>query len=1096
MKSSSFKKLVFAAVIFLFNIFNCFSQDNVSVINIESAQNTEYRKNKDTGQEEIILKGQVAISVTKGSTKTVIYADKVTFNRQTDMVYAEGSVSLTQTGSSSGEQNITASTLLFNTSTLEGVFDGGRVVQKQSDAINLPSGSTLIVFSDIFGRDSSNTIAFKNAQLTFCDSDDPHWKIWASRIWLLPGGEFAFFNALLYVGHVPLVYLPAFYYPKDELIFNPSFGYDERLGYYFQTTTYLYGRKPLDTSSDDSDDDDITKGLFNFMKSTSLKEQVREGLVMHNLDSDYKGDTTNYLKIMADYYTNLGVMVGVEGVYKPSRIISSIEGSVKLGFSNTLFENANYSPYYNNKTYSDSSNFMGMKLPFRYSANLKVAMTKPFNFSISMPVYSDPYFTDDFAERSEYIDWLGFLMSGSGDDEEDSTSNTVSSFSWQAKGSYTFNVPQILKPYISSLAISELSASLAFSSRARGSSGDSDFLAEDSYWQKYTPERSFFYPSAIVPLKVTGKISGTLFQTSSSKSSSSTEKKQAITFSVPMEAPESLLTPEEIAKKLEEKSADESEKSAEEKSAVAETETKSGSDTESAEKKNIFSESDLPLLTSSASSSVQSISGVDYSLTYSFTPQYTSQISYQSTTENPIATPEDFQWSKLHSSYYQVKFPATLTSKIGYRKNFISMTNTFSFNGVYQKHPNLDGYEDTSAANVKKTDYAAKKLDLSNSNSVSFKPFINSSLFKNTGIDWNTTVKVIETDFTGDAENPEWDYKMMRLYSKDCVTTHTLSGTISATQGDYTESLVLTTKLPPQTEYYSGTFKFAFPLGSFSVTSGFQQKSSDDETFEKLPLSQTMSLSFFSKTLTLTESYTYKLEEWHHDSFKISAAWKKLSLAYTMSYTFGYDFDKTDGWTIREEKEFLPYSLSLNYSNSGNTYTFWKNRISFSPKINTSVVYDCLRPTNSYFTFSPSLTFKINKFFDLSFSAETRNNVIFRYFQKCTEFKDTIGGEENPFIDLFNSFKFWGNGKFYDPSQTARKNSGFKMKSFKISVTHDLDDWDMTASLTFKPRSVTNSDNTKSYDYHPYFSFSVTWRPMASMKTEIVDEYGKWELNP
>lgn len=390
MKSSSFKKLVFAAVIFLFNIFNCFSQDNVSVINIESAQNTEYRKNKDTGQEEIILKGQVAISVTKGSSKTVIYADKVTFNRQTDMVYAEGNVSLTQTGSSSGEQNITASTLLFNTSTLEGVFDGGRVVQKQSDAINLPSGSTLIVFSDIFGRDSSNTIAFKNAQLTFCDSDDPHWKIWASRIWLLPGGEFAFFNALLYVGHVPLVYLPAFYYPKDELIFNPSFGYDERLGYYFQTTTYLYGRKPLDTSSDDSDDDDITKGLFNFMKSTSLKEQVREGLVMHNLDSDYKGDTTNYLKIMADYYTNLGVMVGVEGVYKPSRIISSIEGSVKLGFSNTLFENANYSPYYNNKTYSDSSNFMGMKLPFRYSANLKVAMTKPFNFSISMPVYSDP----------------------------------------------------------------------------------------------------------------------------------------------------------------------------------------------------------------------------------------------------------------------------------------------------------------------------------------------------------------------------------------------------------------------------------------------------------------------------------------------------------------------------------------------------------------------------------------------------------------------------------------------------------------------------------------------------------------------------------
>ena len=54
----------------------------------------------------------------------------------------------------------------------------------------------------------------------------------------------------------------------------------------------------------------------------------------------------------------------------------------------------------------------------------------------------------------------------------------------------------------------------------------------------------------------------------------------------------------------------------------------------------------------------------------------------------------------------------------------------------------------------------------------------------------------------------------------------------------------------------------------------------------------------------------------------------------------------------------------------------------------------------------------------------------------------------------------------------------------------------MSASLTFKPRAVTGDDNKKSYDYHPYFTFGVTWRPMASMKTQIVDEYGEWKLNP
>ena len=46
----------------------------------------------------------------------------------------------------------------------------------------------------------SNTVAFKNGSLTFCDEENPHWHIDATRIWLLPGGEFAFFNALLYVG--------------------------------------------------------------------------------------------------------------------------------------------------------------------------------------------------------------------------------------------------------------------------------------------------------------------------------------------------------------------------------------------------------------------------------------------------------------------------------------------------------------------------------------------------------------------------------------------------------------------------------------------------------------------------------------------------------------------------------------------------------------------------------------------------------------------------------------------------------------------------------------------------------------------------------
>ena len=180
-----------------------------SVIKIESAQKSEYKKDEENGSDTIVLTGDVKVSVTSGSKTTTIKADKINYNRGNDMIYAEGNVELDQSsGGTSGGETVTADSLLFNTVTLEGIFDNGRAVQTSSDALNLPSGSKLIVASEMFGRDSGGTIAFKSGNLTFCDDEDPHWRIKASRIWLLPGGEFAFLNAVLYVGRVPLLWLP------------------------------------------------------------------------------------------------------------------------------------------------------------------------------------------------------------------------------------------------------------------------------------------------------------------------------------------------------------------------------------------------------------------------------------------------------------------------------------------------------------------------------------------------------------------------------------------------------------------------------------------------------------------------------------------------------------------------------------------------------------------------------------------------------------------------------------------------------------------------------------------------------------------------
>ena len=1069
-------KKFFVLGILIFSLFTpIFAADGErSVISIDQAQKVENSKDPVSGDDCIVLTGNVIISVSRGSTKTSITAERI--------------ISLEQTGGSAGGEKITASSLLFNTATLEGVFDNGRAVQTSSDAINLPSGSTLIVASDVFGRDSGGTIAFKSGELTFCDDENPHWRIKASRIWLLPGGEFAFLNATLFVGRVPLLYLPAFYYPKDELIFNPTFGYRQREGYYINTTTYIYGRKPADakssadinsdTSSSSNDDDKIN--FFSFMNTSSMKEQRREGLVLHNLDEDYKGDTSKYFKVMADYYANMGTMVGFDGVFAPNSVITNLTTNLELGFSNTIFRNNSvYLPKNaSGEIINDKSNFMGVEMPFRYQANLKFTVAKPFSLTFSMPIYSDPYFNYDFNTRAETMDWIDFAMSGKESSTDEVTVSEISSFTWGVNGSYSFKIPEIINPYVTTLSLSSFSSSIVYSSKSNENLKSDERYESDSTWATYTPERKFYYPSQITPFKASGKISGTIFQIpakTTKKTNSST-----ITLSPPADLDTS------------------------EKEKIDENSDLNTSESEEIEESEpVLSESYLPALTA-PSFSPTTINGITYSLGYSVSPDFTSQFSYSSVV---LKTPEDFDWNDMQSTYVQMKSPTVLTSKVAYRDSFITLTDTFTFNPIYQSHPYLKitdkssegGYTESSAKSVEKTDYSARKLDLTDVNALTLKPFYYTEHFSETSLTWNTTIKVIRTEFIGDADNPDWDYHIPDLTDEDCFTVHNLNFVLGANELNKKvyQTLSLTTTLPPQVDSYSGTLTLGFPYVTFTVGTGIKRKSQDDDTWVKEDFTQSLSVNMFANKLKFTQSYVYDLEEEEHDSLKFSLSGFNLNAAYTASYTAGYDFETGKGWKIQSEKEFQPYQFSLSYSSGSKTFKTWTDRISFAPSLSTSAVYDFLRPTSSYFRFIPAFSFKVNNFLTITFSAETRNSVIYRYFCSDSEYEAKYGGKgERSFIqDLLDSFRF--------DDEEKRKSSAFKLQNLKIEVTHDLDDWDLNCSFSIKPRLLTPSSTgyagdgkSSYYDFSPYFSISVAWRPLASMKTQIVDEYGEWELNP
>ena len=1066
-----------------------------TVITIMNALKSGNSKDPNNGDELLTFEGNVQISVEKNGTKTTISADRVSYNRAREMLFAEGAVKLEQTEANGGSQTISSDSLLFNTQTLEGVFDNSRVVKAQSNAINLPSGSKISVASDLFARDDSGTITFKDGSLTFCDDENPHWRIKASRIWLLPGNEFAFLNALVYVGPVPVMYLPAFYYPKDELVFNPVFGYRNRAGYYFQTTTYLFGRKPLDTSStsqtNEKKEDDILGDYFSLIKPSKLMDQKREGLIMHNLDTEYKGDTSNYLKIMLDYYTNIGFSTGFDGAYKGSGNFPAIQGGLVLGFSNTVFQDSAsqfWHPYAKSgTTYRDDSDFMSLHLPFRYKANLKVSGSFPFSYSLSFPIFSDPFFNYDFGDRNETMDWFSYLLNNPNVENTTKTelqkqeAAEINSFVWESNASYTIPLPESVKPFISSLSISNFNSSISFSEAARDSNSYSAKEITDEF-QKYTPSRKFFYPSTVAPLKTGLKISGTLFSTSITKDRvKKTDKKLAA----------ELVSPDF--------------------GDLGENEKKDGGESageESGGEENSLAQSALPDLNFSLPGS-NTLTPLSYSLDYSFSPDFSSQVTYAS---EPLATSKDFDFSKPKATYYQVKAPVTLNSKLSFYDSFFSITNNLTYERYYQDHPYIaakettsggrtnGGYDESARKNLILTDYKATYMKLYGSNAVTLRPLVYYKHFKDTAISWNTNINWLRTEFIGDADNPEWDYLTVDWTKKESITSHNMSATLAANEMNdrFKQSLTLTATLPPQVDKYYGTLNLTFPYVSATAETGVSKVSATDSTWKKEPFRQSMTVSLFDSKLKFTESYNYEMEENRHDSLKLALSCGGLQASYTMRYTTPYDFDGDkynadgtiasygNGWVAKTEKEFIPYALSVAYTSSNKTFKKWKNRIEVTPGLSTSISYDFVRPTQSYFIFTPSITFRLNKLFYIKFAAESRNDVIYRYFQDAAGHHGRIPGETNPIVDLINGFRF--------DDENLRKSSGFKLKSLIIQMTHELHDWDFNMKFKVSPRLVT-SGAKKYYDFSPYFSLSVVWRPMDSIKTKIADKYGDFVLN-
>jgi hypothetical protein len=237
-----------------------------------------------------------------------------------------------------------------------------------------------------------------------------------------------------------------------------------------------------------------------------------------------------------------------------------------------------------------------------------------------------------------------------------------------------------------------------------------------------------------------------------------------------------------------------------------------------------------------------------------------------------------------------------------------------------------------------------------------------------------------------------------------------------------------------------------------------------------------------------SQSVIYDPELEDFTSLTSSLRLNYFKASYTMSRFKPYEL--TDlGWVINpsESETFNPREFKMEYAQIYKKEKLWKDRISFNINVSSSLTIDLQRYTYSKFLFNLGFTLGITKFLDFSFTTSSENAVVFRYIQNWSFFNldEEIPGEQDLFKDLFNSFRF--------DDESLRRSSGFKLKSFSLSLTHHLGDWNAKLDWRLSPY-LDQTGSLPVYRFNNEISFVVQWIPISEAKTEITYNKDVFEI--
>lgn len=1012
-------------------------QQGKTRIVIRSARETEYFKVSEVDENMVQLSGDVLLEVREDDKNRVhsIQADRIMFNQQDQTITAYGNIEylLNDNGK---EETFHGDSLTFSVDNWEGVIFEGDSSRKET----LENKEVHFFFSgDRISRNGHNVVIMDNGIITTGSLKDPDFSIRSRKIWVTGIQEWGVLHGVLYMGNVPILYVPFYFKPGNDLFFNPVLGEDLRKGPYVQTTTYLLGHKKNDSSGD----------FFQIgMEPGSVFELKRIGLYSFKVSKVTEDPKENRLKLMADYYTRLGGYAALEGGFYTLKGVDSLEFQFGLGVTRSL--DSSY-----NMFFAEGDDFIsrwneswlfGQRLPVRYGTSLKV---KSGVWSFSWEFYSDPKYFTDFEDRKESFDWLNYIMSDftSQELEDQAFSRDVSTFSWFVNGSWTpKSIP--FSPWVTSFSVSSIKGQVSFDKKT-----DSVMAAEDSL----SPTSQFFYPSKIVLPSIALSVAGTLY-------------------SYPVrDNPQGDSIGEDEVIRLEpappwSDSVDRDDKVPGQDAESEGSKVSPGSDTDLVppEKRGV-----LPLAGEGDPLTV--------SVAYTFAPNFIAE------------TPTDNAgWSTFNDADWSVKQTSlTLGSRgdisldLNLFQNLLAVKGGLFLTQNYRTHADIAGSGIDLTESEKTSDYSNTSFEFSQRLTCTSLPIQDVPLLKDSSLSYTLNSVLYRYKFLSYVSGSDPVYTDQWLeWDRDFVSQHQIGGTLVVTPPLVTFSCQFMTDLPPEPKQFTVTPQASLGWRGLTLSANdLITYHFDEQEWDVDNLVINASYKAFDGKMQLSQKILYDLEKSRlQESYSQVDLWF-FYLRYKVSYLQTFDWESGALRWVLADKAFVPSELQTGVKFSYVMPPLWKDRLQFSTSVDLSWSVNLVQVNNNVLNFKWNANLNLYRFIDLKWEFQSENSNMYLYFPEWREYFG-ITEEYDLLTDLVKSFNF------FSPDQQDRYDSFFDMKNLSISLIHHLRDWDLTFTYSGYPKR----DGDR-YVWDASFSLSLQWNPIPSINTRIQYKEEKYYID-